>query len=182
MKEGKYHKRDFNGQDTALTLFATIFFGFCYFGDKSPLFLFMMVAFATMFAWAFFLYPLQNILSASPAQQFKEPVETIKSAEISEPGKESETTEPSSLPTLDRDCIGKTILIGFNDIDIAEASLEFLRKKGVKLHEPYEQLYAALEDPHWGKKTAERIIDFMNTIAPEGSELQEINKHAWGFV
>jgi hypothetical protein len=160
-------------------------FGFCSYGGDNLFFVTMVVFFTIVMSYA-----MINRRSSMISQQIeqvkprKEGSAEKKSAEQHLEKKESPDQIPQtqSYQRLGRDYVNRTILIGFDNISVAEACLEFSKKHGIKLHEPYDRLYAALNDPFWDKKTAERIFDFMNRIAPEGSELREINKNAWGFA
>lgn len=151
-----------------------VFFGFCTWKDSS-FFSIVMVAVST----AIMIYV---VIAHSSAFYNQVKQESIKRKILDKKSKKNPASETQPYQKLGSEFIDKTILLGFDDISVAEACLDFLKKRGIQLYEPYDRLYAALNNPFWAKKTAERIFDFMNKIAPEGSEFREINTNAWGFA
>ncbi len=147
------------------------FFGFCTWRNGNLFSITMVVVFTIIMTYVVLIHLLAL---HKQARQNSKKDHALK--------KESKRKNPHQNQRLGRDFIRKTILIGFDGISVAQACLEFLKKQGINTPEPYDRLYAALEDPFWGKETAERIFDFMNRIAPEGSEFREIDENAWGFA
>jgi hypothetical protein len=175
-----YNKWDFFGPCIPATVF-----GFCAWGDGDKFCITMALMFAAMAICMVITNLLKTALVLRVNQEplsSKERKDDQKPIKQTEKKPENQVQSNQSLQRLGRDYVNRTILIGFDNISVAEACLEFFKKHGIKLHEPYDRLYAALSDPFWDKKTAERIFDFMNRIAPEGSEFRELNKNAWGFA
>lgn len=161
-------------------------FGFCFFGGDNFFFAMMAVFFTAIMSFVIIDHrsskaPVQQMEQEKPREEGSVEKELVEKPTKQE-GSSSSVSQDQYSQGLERAYVGKTILLGFDDISVAEACLEFLKKQGVELPEPYDRLYAALNDPFWGKKTAERILDFMNKIAPKGSKFREINKNAWGFA
>lgn len=90
-----------------------------------------------------------------------------------------------AIKRLGNDFIGEPILLAFDEQDVAEESLMFLKnyleRQNAELSS-YDHLFEAIHDPHYGAEARKEIIDLMNSIAPKGCKLKEIKSCTWGFA